>query len=51
MSAGSAPHIFSVEGAWNFLKLHFLIIGLCNSSANSLLDVFSFLILLPEMFY
>ena len=32
-----------------FLKI-FLITGLCNSSANSLFEIFSFLIPLPEVF-
>ena len=32
-----------------FLK-NFLITGLCNSSANSLFEIFSFLIPLPEVF-
>ena len=51
ISAKSAPQILSIKGECTFLLLNFRIIGLCNSSANSLLGIFSFLILLPEVFY
>ena len=47
-SAKSAPQILSIEGECTFLLLTFLIIGLCNSSANPLLEIFSLLILLSE---
>ena len=36
---------------YTFLLINFLIIGLCNSSANSLLEIISFLIVPPEIFY
>ena len=64
--ARSAPQILSIIDDCTFLLLHFLIIGLCNSSANSyvwsenlamrakskgrLFEIFSFLIALPEVF-
>ena len=41
ISARSAPQILSVKDERTFLLLSFLIIGLCNSSANSLLEIFS----------
>ena len=41
----------SIKGEFTFLLLNFLIIGLCNSSANSLLEIFSFLTPLSEVFY
>ena len=40
ISARSAPQIFSIKGECTFLLLNFLIIGLCNSSANYLLETF-----------
>ena len=43
ISAKSKPQILSIKGDFTFLLLNFLIIGLCNSSANSLLEIFSFL--------
>ena len=51
ISARSAPQILSIKGKCTFLLLNFPIIGLCNSSANSLLEIFSFSIPLPELFY
>ena len=51
ISARSVHQILSIKGDCTFLLLHFLIIGLCNSSANSLFEIFSFLIPLPEAFY
>ena len=42
--AKSAPQILSIKRECTFLLLNFLIFGLCNSSANSLLEIFSFLI-------
>ena len=58
ISARSAPQILSIKGDSTFLLLNFIITGLCNSSANScvaefkgrLFEIFSFLILLPEVF-
>ena len=50
ISAKSAPQILSIKGDCIFLFLNFLVIGLCNSSANSLFEIFLFLILLPEDF-
>ena len=35
ISTRSAPQILSIEGDCTFVLLNFLIIGLCNSSANS----------------
>ena len=46
--ARSAPQILSLEDEYTFLSFNFLIIGLCNSSANSLLDIISFLIPPPD---
>ena len=40
ISARSAPQILSMKGECTFLLLNFLIIGLCNSSANYLLEIF-----------
>ena len=37
-----SPQILSVKGECTFLSLNFVIIGLCNSCANSLLDIISF---------
>ena len=51
ISARSVPQILSIKIECTFLSLNFLIIGLCNSSANSWFDIFSFLISLPEVFY
>ena len=38
----SAPQILSIKDEYTFRFLQFLIIGLCNSSANSLFEIFSF---------
>ena len=43
MSAISAPQKLSIKVECTFLFLNFLIIGLCNSSANYLFYTFSFL--------
>ena len=51
ISAKSAPQILPIKGECTFLLLNIPIIGLCNSSANSLLEIFSFSIPLPELFY
>ena len=56
ISARSVPQILSIEsciycciGQCTFLLLNVLIIGLCNF-ANSLLDIISFLTVLPKVF-
>ena len=48
--ARSALQILSIQGEPTFFFLKFLIIGLCNSSANSLLEIISFTIPQPEDF-
>ena len=40
ISARSAPQILSIKGEYTFIFLNFLIAGLCNFSANSLLEIF-----------
>ena len=50
MSARSAPQILSIKGECIFSLSKFLIIDLCNSFANFLFEIFSFLIPLPEEF-
>ena len=47
ISARPAPQIFSIKDKCIFLVLNFLIISLCDSSANYLFKIFSFLIPLP----
>ena len=42
ISVRLAPKILSIKGECTFLFLNFLIIGLCNSSANSLFEIFSY---------
>ena len=42
MSVRSAPQISSIKDECTFLFLKFLIIGLRNSSANPLFEIFSF---------
>ena len=51
VSARSAPQILSIKGNCTFILLNFPIIGLCSSSANSLLEIFSFLTVPPEVSY
>ena len=51
ISARSAPQILSTRGEYTFLFLNFQIIGLYNSSDNSLLEIFSFIMPLPAVFY
>ena len=51
ISARTAPQILSIKVECTFLFFNFLIIGLCNSSANSLLEIFSYLTVLPEVFF
>ena len=50
ISARSAPQILSIRGECTFLLLNFLIIGFYNSSADSLFEIFSFLMPLSEIF-
>ena len=50
ISESFALQILSLNDDYTFLFLTFLIIGLCNSSANSLLEIYSFLIDPPEDF-
>ena len=50
MSARSAPQILSIKGECTFLLLNFVIIDLSNSSANSLVEMFSFLTVPPEIY-
>ena len=45
--ARSATQTFSIKDKRTFRFLKFLIIGLCNTSANTLFEIFSFLIPLP----
>ena len=51
-SARSVPQILSVKGerTLSVLFLNFIIIGLCHSATNSLLEIFSFLTVPPEDF-
>ena len=51
ISARSALQILSIKGRCTFLFANFLIISLCNSSANSLLEKISFLVGTTELFY
>ena len=46
-----APLILSIKDEYTYLFFNFLIVGSCNSSANYLFDIFSFLIPLAEVFY
>ena len=50
ISAKSVPQILSIKGECSFLLLNFLIIGFCNCSANSLLEIISFLTIPPEVY-
>ena len=49
ISARSQLQILYLKDEYMFCFLDFLIIGLCNSSANSLFDRFSFLTASPEV--
>ena len=51
ISSTSAPQILSIKCECTFLLLNFLMIGLCSSFANSLLEIFSFLTAPLEVFY
>ena len=44
VSGRSARQILSIKHGYTFLFLNFVIFDLCNSSANSWSDIFSFLI-------
>ena len=48
--ARTAPKILSIKDECTFLFSNFLIIGLCNSSGNSLLDIISFVTVAPQVF-
>ena len=50
ISATFAPQILPIKGECTLVFSNFLIIGLCNSSANSLLEVISFLTVRPDVF-
>ena len=50
ISSRSTPQILSTKGDCTFLLSKFQIIYLCDSSANCLSDIFSFLTRLPEVF-
>ena len=49
MSARSATQFLSIKDGCTFPFLNFLIIDLCNSSANYLLDIISFFIAPPDV--
>ena len=49
--ARSASQILPIKGKCTFLLLNFLLIGFCHSSANSLLEIISFLTVPKEFFY
>ena len=50
ISVKSATQILSMKGEWTFPFLNFLIIHLCNSSANPLFEIFLLLSVPPEVF-
>ena len=50
ISTRSAPQILSMKAECTFLFVNFLIIDLCDSSVNSLLDIILFLTVLPKLF-
>ena len=51
ISAISAPQMLSLKSECTFLILNFLITDLCNASANSLLEMISFLTVPSDVFY
>ena len=51
ISARSVPQILCIKDERTFLLLNFLLIGLCNSSANPLLEIISFSTVPPEAFF
>ena len=51
MLVTSAPQILPGKDECTFHFSNFLIIGLCNPSANSWFDIFSIFILPPPFFY
>ena len=50
ISERSTTQILSIKVEFSFLFSNFLVIGLCNSSVNSLLSIISFLIAPPAVF-
>ena len=50
ISARSVPQILYIKGEYTFRLWNFLVIGLCNSSANSWFLIFSFIAAPPEVF-
>ena len=50
-SAKYAPQILSIKGKCTVLLLNFLIISLCNSSVNSFLEIFLYIIFLLQYLY
>ena len=51
ISARSVPKILSIKSECNFFLLNFLIIGVCNSSTSSLLEIVSFFPVPSEVFF
>ena len=51
MAARSTHQILTIKDEFTFIFLNFVITGLCNSSANLLSEIFSFLIPPPNVFY
>ena len=51
ISVGLAPQVLSAKSEWTLLFSNVLIIGLCKSTANSLFEIFSFLVSLPQVFF
>ena len=51
ISASSAPQILSLKYECTFLFWNFLIIDLCNSLANSLLEIFSVSTVPPKVYF
>ena len=49
ISVRSAPQILPLKDECTCLVLNLLTIGLCNSSANSLFEILSFLTVAPEV--
>ena len=50
ISVRSTPKILSIKDEYAFLFSNFSIAGLCNSTANSLFEIFLFLTARPEVF-
>ena len=51
ISVGLVPQVLSVKSEWTFLFSNVLIIGFCKSAANSLFEIFPFLVSLPQNFF